>query len=1026
MAGDCTYRAHYRNDDTFSLSKALPDRARKLMSDTNTAGNLTGRETMSGSPNFEIIDGLQYRKKLERGFIHYREVLDVDRRHGAVATFHRRRQDMSHLSLEETYKAVAENYWWDGMYFQIRDYVLGCTECLEQQSQRTMECGSMKGRVAKTMMSHSQDILSKLRSQREAGLFCDITLRTSGHSYSAHKAVLAAVSEYFQEVFAEMDSAPNLKTDIDLTGFREDSLRSLLDFSYSSTLSVHLEDLAEVSTMARHLGMWPAVEACSALQREQEETSNRNPSRGFPPASPGCTPGLQTQLQRDRKRRRLNATEGGVLGAGRSGFRLTLNQSDETLAESPRRSPRYSQRPAPCSNGLPMPLSPTHRMKLMDFKSPSCKRTPPSRNNPSLPPTHKRLLRSTPGAAQEVQRLQPKPESPRRGGRSYLSSSSRQRPRTVAPPVRVMQEEEEQEEEEEDHVRVLEKYHLMNVLGLQRTSLLPGPEEQIGWRQKKRLRKLKVNNYSLTKRRKPHPPVPGLAVGGLPLSLPLSLPLCNPVSARLFKRVIKTEPSDPISVKEIRLKRPRSAPRPVPPSDRSMRSKVVLPPDLRQPMSRQPFGGRDLRRSVRGGDRAPPPARPPTQHGNINLLRRSIIRVKPEPLDFAISAPPLPVHGYHGVTHKRNPPPSRTHTWDRGDMETLRTVRYNSGRPVAKAKVRHIGGRESGKAQRAPKQQCLGSDSPLQGSLEASAGDLGNKRPSGVVLNTDTNPASVHQLYNHPLYRTIKEEPADPLPVGVPFSEPPSPDLGKRQSKPPVKLLDPGFLFSFCRPPGGPVAVVKREEESVDICLTRSVSRGERFGAGGGPVRVLRARGPPPTVIQVKKEREERRVSHRVPRQGTNSRNHRQPQQHKAPRLTKPPQQSKSPQSGRRPHPASVAGSKASRDIPKKQSRPLPQQGKSSALLESIRRARLKQLRECSGRVLGRGSSSKAPHSCLECHTSYRDCDALLMHRIRHIEGKHWPCPLCSKTFFRQKNVRNHIRTHDQRLYRCRSCMTAS
>ena len=76
----------------------------------------------------------------------------------------------------------------------------------------------MKGSVSKTMMSHSHDILSKLRSQREAGLFCDITLRTNGQSYSAHKAVLAAVSEYFQEVFAEMDSTPSLKTDIDLTG----------------------------------------------------------------------------------------------------------------------------------------------------------------------------------------------------------------------------------------------------------------------------------------------------------------------------------------------------------------------------------------------------------------------------------------------------------------------------------------------------------------------------------------------------------------------------------------------------------------------------------------------------------------------------------------------------------------------------------------------------------------------------------------------------------------------------------------
>lgn len=70
--------------------------------------------------------------------------------------------------------------------------------------------------VTKTMASHGADMLSKLRSQREAGLFCDITLRTNGQPYLAHRAVLAAVSDHFQEIFTEMDS--NMKADIDLTG----------------------------------------------------------------------------------------------------------------------------------------------------------------------------------------------------------------------------------------------------------------------------------------------------------------------------------------------------------------------------------------------------------------------------------------------------------------------------------------------------------------------------------------------------------------------------------------------------------------------------------------------------------------------------------------------------------------------------------------------------------------------------------------------------------------------------------------
>lgn len=121
-------------------------------------------------------------------------------------------------------------------------------------------------------------------------------------------------------------------------------------------------------------------------------------------------------------------------------------------------------------------------------------------------------------------------------------------------------------------------------------------------------------------------------------------------------------------------------------------------------------------------------------------------------------------------------------------------------------------------------------------------------------------PASI---YSHPVYRAIKSEPVDPVPVAPTFSDPPPLDRGKRQSKPPIKLLDSGFLFSFCRPAGG---AMKKEEESVDICLTRSVSQArETFAALQRPHRTLRARRPP-AVSVVKREREERSVSQSLER----------------------------------------------------------------------------------------------------------------------------------------------------------------
>ncbi|KAM4559162.1 uncharacterized protein PAE49_013653 isoform 2-T2 [Odontesthes bonariensis] len=985
MAGDCTHiSAHYANAGTFCPSKPWSDGDREGFGETESVGKSTGRGSPAGwSPNFEMIDGLLYRKKLERGYINYREVLSDDRRVEAISTFHRRRPGQRHLSLEETYKCVAENYWWEGMYFHIRDFVLGCPECQSQRSKK-LQLGGRRC-VTKTMASHSAEVLSKLRSQREAGLFCDITLRTNGRSFSAHRAVLAAVSDHFQEIFMEMDSSK--KADIDLTGFSEDSLLSLLDFSYSSTLCVRQEDLSEVCAMARHLGMWPAVEACSALIKEQEQ--QLHPAKNLTSARAGaCHESHRQQKAGLSRSENMN-----------NSFSLTLDSSDESLQGSP----RHNLRRMPKSQGYNgLPLSPSHRMKLMDFKSPSSKKTTTPRhaiatsqakNYSPLSPPNTRLLRSSPGAAKEVQRLLPMSETPRRNRKSHsiaqLSCTSRSRPVTACSPVRVKQEVEDVGEDEEDFARAQEKYKLMNVLGLQRTALLPRPEDLIGWRQKKRLRKLKANNYSLTKRRKPRSTSPVLSYG----AMALSLPLCSPVSTRLLNKSVKTKPAVSANTQQITAKRRKNVKRHVPPTDRSMRSKGVLP-DLFQQTSRPAFGGRELRRSVRMTDGAHLHVQQPRRRCVNKSLARNKVSIKAEPAEYDISGLTLSSNNHHVHTPLKSPPLQRTQARKTVSVETVKTLRYNSSRTTTKARLRRGSTKEVDKTKCKPREEGRKVGSQGLKGVMVPGPKLKDTEPNGHQCSEHAPPPSI---YNHPLYKAIKEEPADPVPVG-PFPDPPSPDLGKRQSKPPIKLLDSGFLFSFCRPAGGPLAVLKKEEESVDICLTRSVSRvGEKFEAEESPHRILRARGP--TVVPVvKREREERRVT-----------------QGQAPRLRKNSRNATSDL-------ARCAGAKTTGTMPKHQGKVNAPSGRSCAMPDAVRRARLKQLR---GPRSQAPKVPKAAHACVQCPAAYKDCDSLIMHRLRHIEGKHWPCPLCSKTFFRLRNVRNHIRTHDPKLYKCRSCIAA-
>lgn len=448
----------------------------------------------------------------------------------------------------------------------------------------------------------------------------------------------------------------------------------------------------------------------------------------------------------------------------------------------------------------------------MDFKSPSSKKA--AQKFPAASASSARLLRSTPGAAKQVRRLLPELEPPRK------KKPPRPTPRLQCTPVKVKQEPEEVGEDELDFARAQEKYKLMTVLGLQRTALLPRPEDLIGWRQKKRLRKLKANNYSLTKRRKPPcatttaPPFGGAT---------LSLPLCNPVNTCLLKKPLKGA----VLVERKATARPKSVPRRVPPSDRSMRSKGAAP-DVFGPS----FGGRELRRSVRSGERVARPARQPSRA----QVRTPAFRIKSEPVDYSIS-------GLHYTPSSHAPdqaPPSA------GDGR-VKALRYNSSRAPSRAKLK----RGSVPETDAAKWGKVGGHEARW----AAVGGAGE-----VPFAQHAPPASI---YSHPVYRAIKSEPVDPVPVAAPFPDPPPLDRGKRQSKPPIKLLDSGFLFSFCRPAGG---AMKREEESVDICLTRSVSQArETFAALQRPHRTLRARRPPAMSV-VKREREERSVSQSLER----------------------------------------------------------------------------------------------------------------------------------------------------------------
>lgn len=109
MAGECTYSARDAADDT------LCPRERQERFSSSSSSSSSSLPAAPSSPFFETIGGFLYRKKLEKGFVQYREVLAEDKRLHSIQAFHARTPGSLHHTLEDTYRLVAEHYWWEGI-----------------------------------------------------------------------------------------------------------------------------------------------------------------------------------------------------------------------------------------------------------------------------------------------------------------------------------------------------------------------------------------------------------------------------------------------------------------------------------------------------------------------------------------------------------------------------------------------------------------------------------------------------------------------------------------------------------------------------------------------------------------------------------------------------------------------------------------------------------------------------------------------------------------------------------------------
>uniref|UniRef100_A0A3Q0RD38 Zinc finger and BTB domain-containing protein 44 n=1 Tax=Amphilophus citrinellus TaxID=61819 RepID=A0A3Q0RD38_AMPCI len=114
--------------------------------------------------------------------------------------------------------------------------------------------------------SHSQEMLEKLNALRNEGHLCDVTIRVQDKLFLAHKVVLACCSEFFRSKLVGRPEEED-KFVLDLHHVTVSGFAPLLEYAYTSTLSISTENIIDVLAAASYMQMFAVASTCSEFMK---------------------------------------------------------------------------------------------------------------------------------------------------------------------------------------------------------------------------------------------------------------------------------------------------------------------------------------------------------------------------------------------------------------------------------------------------------------------------------------------------------------------------------------------------------------------------------------------------------------------------------------------------------------------------------------------------------------------------------------------------------------------------------------
>ncbi|XP_054650032.1 zinc finger and BTB domain-containing protein 44 isoform X2 [Dunckerocampus dactyliophorus] len=125
--------------------------------------------------------------------------------------------------------------------------------------------------------SHSQEMLEKLNTLRNQGHLCDVTIRVQDKHFLAHKVVLACCSEFFRSKLVGRPEEED-KFVLDLHHVTVSGFAPLLEYAYTSTLSISTENIIDVLAAASYMQMFAVASTCSEFMKSSILWSPSNSS----------------------------------------------------------------------------------------------------------------------------------------------------------------------------------------------------------------------------------------------------------------------------------------------------------------------------------------------------------------------------------------------------------------------------------------------------------------------------------------------------------------------------------------------------------------------------------------------------------------------------------------------------------------------------------------------------------------------------------------------------------------------------